>query len=116
MNNLQKMGGVAAPIGVATNLVAFGFYFTLLAPTGYGIEDFDPGQYVVFLVDNQTIMYIWNLIIYAVFAVFLVVLSLALYAGGLGPYGFSPAALKRAIQEYLEVMNLDTTPESLTGD
>jgi hypothetical protein len=34
---------------------------------------------VAFLVDNQTIMYVWNMIIYVVFDVFLVVPALALY-------------------------------------
>ena len=38
------------------------------------------------------------------------------YAGGLGPYGFSPAALKAAIEEYLEKNQLETSPEPLTGD
>jgi hypothetical protein len=38
------------------------------------------------------------------------------YAGGLGPYGFSPAALKAAIEVYLEKNQLETNPEPLTGD
>ena len=38
------------------------------------------------------------------------------YAGGLGPYGFSPAALKTAIEEYLEKIQLEPSPEPLTGD
>jgi hypothetical protein len=79
MNDLQKMGGVAALIAAATFVVAFGFFFTLLAPTGYGTGDVDPGQFVAFLADNQAIMHIWNLIIYVVFGVFLVTLALALY-------------------------------------
>ena len=36
-------------------------------------------QSVAFLVDNQAIIHIWNIIIYVVFGVFLVVLALALY-------------------------------------
>ncbi len=39
-----------------------------------------------------------------------------IYAGGLGPYGFSPAALKAAIEKYLEKIQLETSPEPLTGD
>ena len=38
------------------------------------------------------------------------------YAGGPGPYGFSPAALKNAIKEYLETLKLESQPEPLTGD
>jgi hypothetical protein len=45
MKNFQKMGGIAALIGAATNLLAMVFYFTLLAPIGSD----DPGQVVAFL-------------------------------------------------------------------
>jgi len=38
------------------------------------------------------------------------------YAGGPGPYGFSPAALKNAIEEYLKTLILQTHPDSLIGD
>lgn len=77
MNDLQKMGGVAALIEAATFVVGFGLLVTVLAPTV--AVDVDPGQSVAFLADNQAIMYVWNLIIYVVFGVFLVVLAQALY-------------------------------------
>jgi hypothetical protein len=77
MMNLQKMGGVAALIGAATNLVGLVLGFTLLA--SYVTGDLEPVQEVAFFVNNQAIMYIWNLIIYVVFGVSLVVLVLALY-------------------------------------
>ncbi len=77
MNNLQKIGGVAALIAAATFVVGFGLLVTLLAPTA--AVDVDPGQSVAFLVDNQAIIYIWNIIIYVLFGIFLVVLALALY-------------------------------------
>jgi hypothetical protein len=38
------------------------------------------------------------------------------YAGGLGPYGFSPSALKAAIETYLESVQSESRPEALTGD
>jgi len=79
MNNLQKVGGVAALIGAATNLVAIGMFLTLLAPKGYGSENIAPDQIVTFLADHQTIMHIWYLIIFEVFGFCLIVLSLALY-------------------------------------
>ncbi len=79
MNDLQKMGGVAALIETATLVVGFALYFTLLASADYGSLDVDPVQNVAFLADNQAIMYTWNLIIYVVFGVFLVVLALALH-------------------------------------
>ena len=76
MNNLQKIGGVAALIEAATYVVGFGLIFTLLAPLA---GDLDPDQYMAFLVDNHTLLYIWHLFIYVVNGIFLVVLALALY-------------------------------------
>jgi hypothetical protein len=38
------------------------------------------------------------------------------YAGGLGPYGFSPSTLKAAIETYLDSVKLKSRPEALTGD
>ena len=75
MNDFQKMGGIAALIEAAAYVVGFGLYFILLDSSGY----VGPVQKVAFLVDNQAIMHIGNLIIYVVFSVFLVVLALALY-------------------------------------
>ena len=79
MNDLQKVGGVAALIEAATFVVGFALYATLLASADYGSLDIDPVQNVAFLADNQATMYTWNLIIYVVFGVFLVVLALALH-------------------------------------
>lgn len=75
MNDLQKMGGVAALIEAATYVVGLGLALTLLAP----VLDADPDQYVAFLADNLTLMYVWHLIIYVVNGVFLVGLVLALH-------------------------------------
>ena len=77
MNDLQKMGGVAALIEAATFVVGIALAFTILAP--YATGDLDPGQTVAFLADNGAILYVWNLIIYVLFGVFLVVLVLALH-------------------------------------
>jgi hypothetical protein len=79
MKNLQKMGGIAALIGAATNLLGLGVFVTLLLPKGFGSEDPDPGQIVALLADNQAIMRAWNQIIWLVFGVSLIFLSLALY-------------------------------------
>lgn len=75
MNNLQKIGGVAALVEAATYLVGIVIAFTILAP----IWELNPEQYVAFLVENQTFMHLWHLLIYVVNGVFLVVLALALY-------------------------------------
>ena len=79
MNDLQKVGGMAALLAAVTFIVGFVLLFTLLVPAGYFAADMDPVQTAAFLVDNQAILYIWYLIIYVIFGIFLVVLSLALH-------------------------------------
>ena len=76
MKTLQKIGGIAALIGAATNLLAIVMYITL-GPKGLGSDN--PGQIVAFLADNQAILRGWYLIIYLVFGVSLIFLPLALY-------------------------------------
>ena len=73
MNDQQKAGGVSALIAAATWVFGMALLFTALAPFATG--DVDPG----FLADNQAIIYAWNVTIYLVFGVFLVVLLLALH-------------------------------------
>jgi len=51
MKTPQRMGGIAALIGAATNLFALVTLLTLLEPKGYSSDD--PGQVVAFLADNQ---------------------------------------------------------------
>lgn len=75
MNDLQKVGGVAALIQAAAYVVGVGLALTLLAP----VLDADPERYVAFLAENQALLYGWHLIIYVVSGVFLVVLALALH-------------------------------------
>ena len=77
MKNLIKMGGIAALIGAATNLLALVVYLTILARTGYGSDD--PSQVVAFLADNQALIRVWYIIIYLVFGVGMIFLSQALY-------------------------------------
>ena len=78
MNDLQKIGGIAALVEAATFVVGFVVLLTLLGPV-YAAENVDPGEAVAFLADNRAIVHIWNLIIFVIFGIFLVVLSLALY-------------------------------------
>lgn len=77
MNSLQRIGGVAALIEAAAYVVGIGLGFTLLA--SYMTGALGPEQTVAFLAENGAILYVWNLIIYVVFGIFLVVLALALY-------------------------------------
>jgi hypothetical protein len=73
MNNLQRMGGIAALYaGVAYIVGMIGFLLVVGWPD-------DPVQQVAVLVDNQVSLHVLYLIVYQVLAVFLVVLTLALY-------------------------------------
>lgn len=75
MKNLQKMGGIAALYAGVAYLVGFALYIVVL---NYS-SDIAPIQQVASFVDNQSIWYTLNLLIYTLFGFFLVVLALALY-------------------------------------
>jgi hypothetical protein len=77
MSDRQKTGGIASLIEAATFLVGLALFGTALAD--YTTGDPDAAESVAFLADNQAVMYVWNLIIFIVFGVVLVVLALALY-------------------------------------
>jgi len=71
----QKWGGIAALYEAAAYLLGMAFF--ILAVDYSGVAD--PVQKVVLLAENQAMMYIMNLVIYVVFGIALVVLSLALH-------------------------------------
>ena len=79
MKSPQRMGGIAALIGAATNLLGLVVFAALLAPKGLGSEDADPGKTVALLADNQGAMRAFNQIIFLAFGVALIFLSLTLY-------------------------------------
>jgi len=79
MKNIQKIGGIAALIGAATNLLGAAVYATLLMPKGLGSENPDPGRAVALLADNQAAMRAWYFIIWLAFGVSLLVLLPALH-------------------------------------
>jgi uncharacterized protein DUF4386 len=73
MKNLQKMGGIASLYaGLAYVVGMVGFLLVVGWPD-------DPVKQVAVLVDNQVSQHILTLIVYQVWAIFLVVLALALY-------------------------------------
>jgi hypothetical protein len=75
MNHLQKWGGIAALLHAAAYIVGMVLGVTLIFP----VLGSAPGQYLAFLVDNQALLYLWNLISYWGSAITLVVMALALY-------------------------------------
>ena len=75
MNNLQKIGGLAALYLAAAYLIGIVlFLFVLDYP-----NIVDPAQKVALVVDKQMVIYSTNLILYVIFGVFLTMLALALY-------------------------------------
>jgi hypothetical protein len=75
MKSLQKMGGIAALYSAAAYVVGM-VGFLLVVDVASVV---DPVQRVALMADNQAFLYIMYLLIYVVWAVFLVVLALALY-------------------------------------
>lgn len=75
MNDLQKMGGVAALFHSAAYLVGIGLYLTVMSV----IIDADPAQYVALLADYQPLLYVWIFIAYWVSGFCLVIVALAFY-------------------------------------
>lgn len=78
LNNFRRAGGIAALIAATTFVVGFWLYFSLLIPARYGSASVEAAKHAAFLVENQAIMYAWNLVIYVAFGMVLVVLALAL--------------------------------------
>lgn len=75
MNNLQKMGGIAALYMATAYLVGIIlFLFVLDYP-----NIVDPAQKVALLIEKQMVIYSTNLMMYVIFGVFLIVMVLALY-------------------------------------
>ena len=75
----QTIGGIAALVEALTYLVGFVLLLTVFEPAGVAFKDPDPAVNVPFLIAHQAVFYLWNLIIYIVNGVFLVVLALALH-------------------------------------
>lgn len=76
MRTLQKAGGIAALVESGTFIFGFALLTTVLGPLSLG--DLDGVETVRFLAAHDTLYYVWNLVIYVLFGVMLVVLSLSL--------------------------------------
>ncbi len=75
MKTLLKMGGIASLLHGAAYIVGMVLLLTLVSPT----MNSNPSQYVAFVAENQTLIYLWNLISYWGSAITLVVMALTLY-------------------------------------
>lgn len=75
MKGLQKMGGIAALYEAAAYIVGIVGFLLVVDVSGVA----DPVQQVALMVDNQATLAILHLLVYVIWGIFLVVLSLALY-------------------------------------
>ena len=75
MKNLQKLGGVAALYQAVAYIFGMVVFLAVLDYSGA----VDPAEKMKLLLDNQSILFVMNLIIYVIFGVFLVALVLALH-------------------------------------
>ena len=75
--SLQRMGGIAGIIAALTFLFGFALFVTAFEPLTTG--DLSTVETVEFLKDNQTMFYIWNLVIYVLFGIVQAVLTLAIH-------------------------------------
>lgn len=75
MNNIQKIGGVAALYEAAAYVVAMVGFLLIVDVSGAA----DPIEKLALIEDNLTILYILHLISYVFWGIFLVILALALY-------------------------------------
>lgn len=76
-NSLQKMGGLAALLEAFAYIFGIAVGFSVLTPFMEG--QLSPLETAAFLVENQTVLFVWNQIILVLFGIVLVVLTLALH-------------------------------------
>ncbi len=75
----KNIGAIAANMAAMSFLVGFSLYFILLMDTNYTRLDLEPLEKVKFLIENQSLLHIWYLIIYVFFGVTLALLCLILH-------------------------------------
>lgn len=75
--NLQKLGGWSSIIAGCTWIFGFVLFVTVFAPLVSG--DLDAVETVAFINKNRIAFYIWNLVIYVLFGVVQIILSLAIH-------------------------------------
>lgn len=92
---LRQVGGVAAMVCVATYLFGFALLITMLAPLGFDTAEVDAAAVVAFLNVRPGVLIDWNTTIYAVNALALAVLVVAL-ADSLRPLRPGWAEVSRA--------------------
>jgi hypothetical protein len=77
MNDLSRTGGVSALVLASTFVVGFAVFGLLLSGSDYFSDD--PADVVGFLADHQSLLSVWHFVIYIVFGIGLVVLTVAVH-------------------------------------
>lgn len=80
MTEMNKAGGIAGLVAAGTYIFGFAMLLAVLEPGGYQLGGGDIAAQAKFLAENQTAMYIWNLGIWILNSIVLVILALALHA------------------------------------
>jgi len=75
----QRLSGLAALAAGLTYVIGFWVYFSILGPVQYGSPAIPASDHVAFLVENAGLMSAWNLVIYVLNAVLMVVLVIGLH-------------------------------------
>lgn len=78
MSSLQKAGGIAALLQASAYVVGFAVMATLLNPGN--TEGWTVARKLAFVLEHKSLVQLWNLVIYVVFGIALVVLAVALHA------------------------------------
>jgi hypothetical protein len=76
MINTQRLGGISALVAAGT--FVFGIVLFATSLSDYTTGDPSTAESVAFVQDNQTVLYIWNLVIFIIFGIALVPLVIAL--------------------------------------
>lgn len=79
MTDFHKIGGMAGLIAAGTYLFGFGFLLMVLVPAGYDLDGNNMVAQAKFFSENQLSMYVWNLVIWILNAIVLVILALAIH-------------------------------------
>jgi hypothetical protein len=74
---LQRLGGWSGIIAGATWIFGFALFVTVFAPLISG--ELNTAETVAFIGENQTMFYVWNLVIYVLFGVVQAILTLAIH-------------------------------------
>lgn len=75
----KTIGAIAANLAAMSFIIGFALHFTLLMDANYARLDLPPLKQMQFLIENQSLLHFWYLIIYVFFGTTLALLCLVLH-------------------------------------